>query len=729
MEKLGKWISAKEFQDNICSVFRREVNLQNKVTKAVWFVTARGMYVPNLNGKAVTDAVFMPGWTTYQKRIQFQEYDVTDLLKERNVFKITLGKGWYGSRLGWIPPYHRYGDSYAINTHILITFEDGTEENIVSDNTWETAYTGILFSEIYDGEVFDSRISPDNWSDAAVCEDSYGEELVPQEGEWIKEREMFPAQKIIKTPKNETVIDFGQNLTGYVSVRIFGPTGHHAKILHGEVLDSSGNFYNENLRTAKQQVEIICNGSTVEYKPHFTFQGFRYICLIDWPEDVNLDNFQAIAVYSDMERVGTFHCSNEKLNRLYENILWGQRSNFLDIPTDCPQRDERCGWTGDAQVFIKAASYNFDVSRFFKKWLNDLRLEQFDDGGIPAIVPNVIGQNGASSSAWGDAAVICPWQLYLAYGDRTILEDNFECMRRWVEFIRYQGEFEETWDVGHHFGDWLGLDALEGSYKGSTSENLIATAFYAYSTSLLIKAGKELGRDMCEYEFLYDRIRSAYIREYLPGGLLRDKTQTAHALTLYFDLCDSKGKIARDLADLIKDGGNCLQTGFVGTPYLLHALSENGYEEVAYDLLLRESYPSWLYSVNQGATTMWEHWDGIKPDGQLWSAEMNSFNHYAYGAVGDWLYGAVAGINADERAPGFRHIVFRPFFDSRLLYVKATLKTKYGNVSAKWKIQDNRFIYEVYVPEGCTASVYMDGMCHEVNSGCHKLTMGLNKAQ
>jgi alpha-L-rhamnosidase len=438
-----------------------------------------------------------------------------------------------------------------------------------------------------------------------------------------------------------------------------------------------------------------------------------------------------------MKRVGHFECGNTLVNRLYQNIIWGQKGNFLDVPTDCPQRDERLGWTGDAQAFARAAAYNFDVHKFFQKWLHDLKSCQYADGSVPAVIPDVLtrdagrsfdslmkpeARGGSGSAAWGDAACIVPWQMYVSYGDRTLLAEQFESMQNWVEFIRRQGTEEALWDTGTHYGDWLGLDAPSGSYKGSTDEGLIATAMYANSVHLLVKAGKVLGKDMSEYEGLHERIVKAFKGKYMPDGILSCQTQTAHVLALRFGLCEDKAATAASLKKMIEDNGTHLSTGFVGTPYLLHVLTWNGYGKLAWSLLLQESFPSWLYPVKKGATTIWERWDGIKEDGTMWSTDMNSFNHYAYGAVGDWLYGAAAGINPVEDAPGYVKVRITPQPDERLGFVKASLNTSRGLIRSGWRYEGDVIHYEIEIPQNVEAEIVIGGKAQKVNGGIFTMT-------
>ena len=476
-------------------------------------------------------------------------------------------------------------------------------------------------------------------------------------------------------------------------------------ISHAEVLDRDGNFYTDNLRRAKQEMKYVLSGNDEILKPRFTWQGFRYIRLDEYPfDEVDLSHFTAIAVYSDIKRTGHFSCGNEKINQLYHNIIWGQKSNYIDVPTDCPQRDERLGWTGDAQVFIRTAAINFDVEKFFEKWLGDVAIGQGENGEVYGVAPMPrLSYKTHVSAAWGDAAVICPWEIYLAYGNKKILENQFESMKKWIDYMHSAGEEEYLWLGGKHYGDWLAMDG--DGYMGSTSTDYIASAFFAYSTSLFVKVGKKLGRNMAEYEKLYENVVSAFKEHFTENGVPVQKTQTSYVLALHFDLCDSKQETINGLVKMIEENGMRLTTGFVGTPYLLHALSENGRTDVAYNLLFQEKSPSWLFSVNQGATTMWEHWDGIKEDGSFWSRDMNSYNHYAYGAVYDWIFGVAAGIKVLDDGAGYTHISIKPVPDRRMEFLSASIETRIGVVSSKWYYKDDSICFKVEVPKGTTAEV------------------------
>ena len=716
MLERSEWIKGCEKNLRGGTVYLKNFRCAAKAEKAMLEITALGVYEAKLNGERIGDFILAPGWTSYLNRLQVQSYDVTDMLKTENSLEVTVGQGWRAianKRDG--SDFLGYRDT-ALIAELTLVYADGSTESIVTDSSWTARESKLRYTNIYDGDIYDATFKAGS-ARHCICVDLEKDMLIPQEGEKIVEQERMPALQVIKTPAGETVIDFGQNMTGYVEFRIKGTPGAQATISHGETLDRDGNFYNANYRSADAQIKFVCDGEEHIYKSALTFFGFRYIRLENWPDEIKKENFTAVVVHSDIRRTGYFECSDEAVNKLFKNIMWGQKGNFLDVPTDCPQRDERLGWTGDAQVFVRTASLNFDVERFFKKWLRDLAADQGRDGCVPHVIPN-ISDNMGGSSAWSDAAVICPWEIYRTYGDKKILEDQFDSMKAWIDWMRERSENGRR-SGGSHFGDWLGLDSPEGSYKGATPEDLIATAYYKYSTELFIKAAHALGRDVAEYENIPAEAAKAFRREYMENGRVKNATQTACVLALYFDITDDRAATATQLNELVKRAGH-LETGFVGTPYLLHALSDNGYAETAYDLLLRREYPSWLYPISKGATTVWEHWDGIKPDGTMWSTDMNSFNHYAYGAVADWMYGAAAGINSDPDRPGFEHIIFRPVTDRRLDFVKASIDTRRGTVASEWRRENGRIKYIFTVPEGCCASVIIGGEKHEVGAGTHE---------
>ena len=708
----SNWITVSQETGDVCPVFRKQFATGKTIEKAELQITALGVYQAEINGRRAGDFVLAPGWTSYEHRLQVQTYDVTALLQKENDLRVTVGRGWFRSPMpGWLnseDKRRRLNQPCGLIGLLHLYYADGTEETIRTDETWQWAKSRILFSEIYDGETCDARIVPADWQPVKPLKWSK-DILIPQEGEEIRETERIAAKRIFKTPKGDTVVDFGQEVTGYAEITLTAHAGDEVLFDHAEVQDKAGNWYNENYRSAKARARYICRDGQQTWHPELTFFGFRYIRLLSWPGEAKAENFTAIAVHSDMKRTGWLKSGNAELNQLFSNIVWGQRGNFLDVPTDCPQRDERLGWTGDAQVFIKTAGYLFDTERFFKKWLHDMAADQRESGEVGQVIPDLMPE-GPSSAAWGDAATICPWQVYQTYGDISVLEDQFDSMRRWVDFIGSVTKSPSLWIDHFHFGDWLGLDAPDGSYRGSSREDFIASAFYAHSTALVVKAGKLLGRDVSAYEKLHQHIVAAF-RKTFPEY----KTQTEYVLAVHFGLAEDAQKTADALAEMVKADGVQLRTGFVGTPYILHALSNYGHADLAWDLVLRREYPGWLYPVTKGATTIWEHWDGIKPDGSFWSKDMNSFNHYAYGAVADWVFEQAAGIRHAEDKPGFEELIYAPHPDTRLGWLQAKLDTRHGTVSALWVCQEDGIRYELETP--VRTRVCLNGKETRINPG------------
>ena len=537
-------------------------------------------------------------------------------------------------------------------------------------------------------------------------------DLIPTINEVVKKQEVFKAVNLITTPKGEKVIDFGQNLVGWVILKVNGNSGDKITLSHAEVLDKEGNFYTDNLREAKAQDTYILSGSGEEtFEPHFTWQGFRYVRVEGYPGTIDLEKFKAVALYSDMKTTGEFSCDNPLVNQLQHNILWGQKGNFLDVPTDCPQRDERLGWTGDAQAFSRTASFNMNVHSFFAKWLKDLEADQ-QNGVVPFVIPNVLG-NAISSAGWADAATIIPWNMYLAYGDKKILEDQFGSMKAYIESIRKNAK-NDLWNTGFHFGDWLFYrpDDDNDGRAAVTDKYLIAQCFYANSAQLLINAANVLGKtaEASEYTSLLQKIKDAFMKEYMTAnGRLVSGTQTAYVLALNYDMLPDnlREQAAKRLVDNIRSYGNHLTTGFLGTPNLCHVLTRFGYTDVAYKLLLQETYPSWLYPVKMGATTIWERWDGQKPDSTFQTPGMNSFNHYAYGAIGDWIYRIMVGMDTYVDGPGYKHISIKPHIGGGFKQANAALQTYYGKLSCGWKLADGKTSMDITIPVNTNATVFL----------------------
>ncbi len=718
----AQWIKSPAIAIDREIVFSRNFSVKKELVLANFEVTALGVYLARINGERVGDFILAPGWTSYKHRLQVDTYDVTAMLKENNTVTLGVAPGWKAfSYFGMHSGDSQLGfNETAAICALTLEYADGETEIITSGSDWKCEKGKNLYSHLYNGYIYDPAYKDINPKQALVFEKKR-DVLLDRQGEKVIEHERLAPKEIIITPKGETVLDFGQNMTGYVEFKIKGNKGERAIISHAEVLDAEGNFYTGNLRSAKAQAVFICDGKEHIHKPEYNFYGFRYIRLENWSDEVKLENFTAIVVHSDIKRTGYFECSDERVNKLFSNIIWGQKSNFLDVPTDCPQRDERLGWTGDAQVFIKTASYNYDVERFFIKWLTDLRADQTDWGTVPHVIPAVFGPDDSSSAAWADAATICPWQIYLTYANKDIIKESLDSMRKYLEFIE-EHSYNGIWCNSWHFGDWLNLDGSspEDCSKG-TEKNLIATAYYIYSSEIYAKALALCGEDNAEVFAKREASIKAFRRDYMKDGRILPEyaTQTACVLALHFGITDNTAETAKQLNELVCECGH-LKTGFVGTPYLLHTLSDNGYTETAYSLLLREEYPSWLFSVKMGATTIWEHWDSVREDGTMWSTSMNSFNHYAYGSVADWLYGDAAGIKIDESKPGFEHIILAPLTDSRLSYVKASIETRKGLVKSEWKTENGVTTYEFTVPEGATATVILGGKSTEIGAGVHK---------
>lgn len=567
----ASWIGPEKDMGSVCPVFWREFSCPKPVSKAEMWLTALGVYEARLNGQRVGDYVLAPGWTAYEKRLQYQQYDITTMIREDNSIMVTVGRGWLRSRMGLGDIEGRMRRPCGIIGAIHIQYEDGSEDLLHTDTSWLCAESRTRFSEIYDGEIYDATFETDNWQSVQVL--SWPKEtLIPQEGEEIREMERICAKSVIITPGGETVVDFGQEVTGYVEFTLEAKGHELIRIQHGEVLDKNGNFYNENYRSAKSEICYTCKKGTQTWHPTLTFFGFRYIKIEGLSKVPKPEQFTAIVVYSNIRQTGTLNCSNSKLNQLFSNIFWGQKGNFLDVPTDCPQRDERLGWTGDAQVFVKAATYNYDVERFFRKWLRDMAADQRVNGAVGCSVPEYL-PDIPPSAAWSDAATICPWQIYLTYGNADVLKDQFASMKGWVDYVTNVTTTPCLWTGGEHFGDWLALDAELDEYKGASREEFIASAFYAHSVDLLVRAGKVIGEDVTVYENLHNNIVRAFRKTY-PIYL----TQTEHALAIQFGLTPDPQKTADNLAEMVRRIGCKIQTGFVGTPYILHVLSDYGYK-------------------------------------------------------------------------------------------------------------------------------------------------------
>lgn len=726
----ASWIKAARQKKDAAVDFIKSFEARPFPVKAQLQISSLGVYSCTLNGKPVTESVLNPGWTDYNNRIQYQTFDVTHLLQKENTLEVGVGIGWRFHHWYDLSSDIISHDTVALIAALKITYENGEEINIYTDGTWQSKNSFITYNNMYNGETIDFTQNAKKACPVKVI-DYKKSTLIPQEGELITEHEVIRGKKLITTPEGDTVIDFGQEVTGYISFYCNEEKGKKITIRHFEMLTKDGNVYTDNLRSAKQTLCVVSDGKQRLIKPRYTFYGFRYIA-IDGLTVSHADEFTAIAVHSDMKRTGNFSCSDDMINQLYHNIIWGQKGNFLDIPTDCPQRDERFGWTGDAQVFCKVASYNYNVEKFFDKWLGDLRVMQKKSGSIPSFVPTKFDDEGGSA-AWGDVATIVPWQMYLTYGNKEILEKNITLMKNWVDCLRHRalkkkppmGKSTDSYLVEgyEHFGDWLSLDLPDQeACSGATPKDLIASAFFYYSTDIYIKACKVLGINCDYYKNLLKNIKKSFVKKYIGSdGRMLDETQTACVLTLHFGLYKDKDAVAKQLTDLVKKTGH-LTTGFVGTPYLLHVLSDIGENKLAYDLLLRKEFPSWCYPVTQGATTMWERWNGYKPDGTFATPDMNSFNHYAYGCVGDWLYEKMCGITQKEGTAGFVDVVFSPVTDCRFTFAESSVETKNGTVASRWEKSGEKTLYTFTVPENTNATAFINGKKYVLNNGINKLS-------
>jgi alpha-L-rhamnosidase len=705
-------------------ILRTGFTVSRPIASAFVYVTAHGLYEARLNGQRIGDACLTPGWTSYKKRLQYQVYDVTGLLhKGRNAIGALLGNGWYLGYIAFSNQHEFYGKDPSLLLQLVIRYKDGSADTIGTGPDWRSSTGEVRSAEIYHGERIDSRLDQPGWSlpefddkqwSPVKTEEFSFNNLVATINEPVRSHEVFHPVRLLTTPKGEHVIDFGQNLVGWVSVRIKGQPGDSLCISHAEVLDKEGNFYTDNLRAARATDTFILKGSGLEiFQPHFTFHGFRYIRIEGWNHPIDTAGFTAVALYSDMTKTGSFSCSNPLINQLQHNIQWGQQGNFVDVPTDCPQRDERLGWTGDAQVFSRTAAFNRGVEPFFEKWLKDVAADQQPNGAVPFVIPNVLGEG--ASAGWADVATIIPWNLYLAYGDQRVLETQYPSMKAWVDYIRSQAK-DDLWNTGFHFGDWLFYRPFDDNDGRSavTDKYLIAQCFYAHSTQLLLNAADVLGKkdDIAAYSALLKRIKAAFLREYVtPTGRLVSGTQTAYVLALEFDMLPEtlRDQAAGRLVKNIQDYNYHLTTGFLGTPYLCHVLSDFGYVSVGYRLLMQDSYPSWLYPVKMGATTIWERWDGIRPDSSFQTPGMNSFNHYSYGAIGDWMYRVVAGIDTYAADPGYHHSRIDPHPGGNLTEASADLQTGYGLLSSHWRMNSDTLYMDVVIPANTTSSIYIPG--------------------
>jgi len=717
---------------------RHEFDLRAGIISARLYLTALGVVEAYLNGQRVGEHVLTPGWTAYDQRLRYQTFDVTALLKPgRNTIGALLGDGWFRGRLGFGGGRcNIWGERLALLAQLEIRYADGVLETYGSDADWRAATGAILTSSIYDGETYDARLEPVGWSDAVFDDSAWASViLLPWDlcmlssplGPPVRRTATLAPVAITRSPSGKVLVDFGQNLVGRLVIAVQGSAGQTVTLRHAEVLEN-GELGVRPLRLAEATDHYTLKGQGVEtWEPRFTFHGFRYAEVDGWPGELRPEDIRAVVLHSDLERTGWFECSDPLLNRLHENVVWSMRGNFLDVPTDCPQRDERLGWTGDLQVFSPTASFLYDSSGFLQSWLQDLAVEQRKlDGAVPHVVPNVLESAAKGAAAWADAATVVPWTVYQRFGDAGILADQFESMRSWVDYVASLAGETFLWDRGFQFGDWLDPTAPpDKPWQARTDKAIVATAYFAHSAELVSRAAAVLRRAEEErsYAALAAQVKSAFAREYVtPAGRLMCDAETAYALALVFDLLptDSQRSHAGErLAQLVQESGYHIRTGFVGTPLICDALCQTGHECIAYRLLAQRESPSWLYPVTMGATTIWERWDSMLPDGSINPGEMTSFNHYALGAVADWMHRVIGGLVPLE--PGYRRLGIRPHPGGGLTHAEVRHLTPYGLASCSWSIAAAMLTLEVTIPPNTTALVTVPGSAAppiEVGSGC-----------
>lgn len=732
MKWVGKWITGKgelDMDEQLAPyVFQKRIRCKVPVVKAEIIASALGCYTISINGQKVSDRYFAPGYTQYNQRVLYNRYDVTHLLGQEDAeIRAEVAGGWYAGRLGLTLKGNRFGPKRAFLMELHLTFADGRKSIISTNETWTvTTDNPRRFASFFDGEIYDARMNLENarWQRAKLYQGALPQRIEEDDGVPVLRHECLRPKRIWKGADGDILIDFGRNIAGIVHLGPFaGKAGRKITIRHGEIVQND-RLYTENLRTAKATLTYICQDGEQEYLPQFTFMGFQYISVSGM--EVTEENICAWELYSDMPSIGSFECSDERVNQLQRNIMTSLKANFVDIPTDCPQRDERSGWTGDIAVFAPTAAFNMDISGFMRKWLRDLTLCQRENGVVPMFVPdNGFGRHkgdglfglaaNCDDAVWGDAAILVPWAIYQSTGDVSVLENQYESMKAWLAYEERMaqknsvGEDRYIWTAGFHFGDWLapGEDMLANMKKAKWT----STAYFANSANLMSQIARILGyeEDAAEYSALYGNIRQAFQKVLIDkDGHIKKGFQSAWVLALQFGLLtEEQEQIALD--DLVADiraKDNHLATGFVGTDKLPFALSDHGAVDVAYDLLMQQSYPSWLYPVLCGATSIWERWDSLRPDGTVnTEGDMVSFNHYAYGAVGDWLYTRVGGL--EMTAPGYKAFRIAPMPGGGLTWAKVSHVSPYGKIIVHWEIKDHTFTLNATIPEGTTAVILL----------------------
>jgi alpha-L-rhamnosidase len=713
-------------------LLRREFRLEDghgAVRRATLLLSALGVVEAHLNGRPVSGDLLTPGWSSYEWRVRYAEVDVTDLVQPESVLGLALGNGWYRGRLGWSGKNRLYGEELGAFAELTVLFEDGAEQRIVTDELWTAGPSAVLENDLYDGETIDARRRDDTWLRPGFSGAGWTgvhalefdtTKLTPYIGPPVSRRQELPAQRVWTSPAGRTLVDFGQNLVGFVRVRVQGPAGTEITLRHAEVLEHD-ELGVRPLRTAKATDRYLLSGGEDRFEPTFTFHGFQYVEIEGWPGELDPSALTAVVIGSELDRIGTFRCSDELLNRFHENVVWGMRGNFVDVPTDCPQRDERLGWTGDIAAFAPTAAFLFDIDGFLKDWLRDVDAEQrHHDGLIPFVVPDALKYLPApgdfpdpdSTALWSDAGVWVPWTLWEAYGDREVLETQFDSMASHVRRVRSLLSPTGLWDTGFQFGDWLDPDAPpENPAAAKADTGVVATACAYRSADLVARTAALLGRTAEQQEFAEHaaRLRAAFNEHYVDGGRVTSDCTTVYALAIAFGLLDAADEAVAGtrLAELAEAAGYRISTGFAGTPFITDALSRTGHLDAAYRLLTEQGVPSWLYPVTMGATTVWERWDSMLPDGTINPGQMTSFNHYALGAVADWMHRVVGGLAPAE--PGYATVLVAPQPGGGITEADTTLVTPHGRVSVSWRIDGDRLRVEVQVPDGVDAIVRLPG--------------------
>nr|WP_062335327.1 glycoside hydrolase family 78 protein [Herbidospora sakaeratensis] len=722
-------------------LLRRDFHVRAHVVSARLYVTAHGVFEVEVNGVPVGDDVLAPGWSSYHHRLRYRTHDVTPLLREGgNTIGATLAEGWYTGRYGFHGGVSAiYGDRTALIAQLEITYTDGSRDVVGADEKWRSAPGPVTSAGLYDGEHHDARRQVPGWSSPGFDDAEWRPAellshdpalLVAPTGPPVRRIETLPAVAVLTGPGGETILDFGQNIAGRLRIRVQGPAGHTVSLRHAEVLDETGALALRPLRhAAAHDTYTLGGGGVEEWEPRFTVHGFRYAQVDGWPGDLGPGDVVAVVCHTDLRRTGSFESSDPLLNRLHENVVWSMRGNFVDLPTDCPQRDERLGWTGDIQVFTPTAAFLYDCAGPLSSWLADLAAEQRELGTVPLYVPWISldpFREIPPTAAWGDAAVVVPWVLHERSGDLGLLRAQYASMTAWVDQIAGLAGETRLWDTGPQLGDWLDPTAPpERPFEAQTDPGLVATAYLAYSARLVAETAAllDLAEDAARYRELADQVAAAFEAAYTTAeGKVAGDSQTAYALALRFGLVDGgqrRGHAGRRLAELVRANGHRIGTGFVGTPLICDALTDAGAVDDAYRLLLQTECPSWLYAVTMGATTIWERWDSLLPDGRVNPGEMTSFNHYALGAIADWMHRTIAGLAPAE--PGYRRLTVRPIPGGGLTSARARHETPYGPAEVSWSSGDDGFTLEVTVPPNTLADVHLPNEPEpiEVGSGRH----------